>query len=194
MTKLKFILTLHDKLSHLPQSEVEERLNFYSEMIEDRIEEGMSEDEAVAAVGSLEDIAEQIEAEISGAKTPSEKVKPKRHLKAWEITLLVLGSPVWASLLIAAFAVILSLYISLWAVLISLWAVFSALAVSAVGICIVGVAFICLGHAASGIAMIGAGFVCTGLSVFTFFGCIAATKGTVNLTKLAFKSSFAKKE
>jgi len=28
MTKLKFILALHDKLSALPKDEVEERLNF----------------------------------------------------------------------------------------------------------------------------------------------------------------------
>ena len=194
MTKLKFIFELHDKLSHLPQDEVEERINFYSEMIEDRMEEGLSEEEAVAAIGSVEKIAEEIEAEISGAKTLSEKVKPKRRLKAWEITLLALGSPVWLALLIAAAAVILSIYISILAVIVSLWAVFSALAASAVGICGGGIVFICLGHAPSGIAMIGAGLVCAGLSVISFFGCMAATKGIVNFTKFALKKLFAKKE
>ena len=57
MTKLKFLLSLHDKLSDLPQNEVEERLSFYSEMIEDRMEEGVSEEEAVSARGSVDEIA-----------------------------------------------------------------------------------------------------------------------------------------
>ena len=53
MTKLQFLLALHDKLAGLPQNEVEERLNFYSEMIEDRMEEGLSEEEAVLAAGDV---------------------------------------------------------------------------------------------------------------------------------------------
>ena len=51
MTKLKFLLLLNERLSHLPSKEVEERLAFYSEMIEDRMEEGLSEEEAVSEVG-----------------------------------------------------------------------------------------------------------------------------------------------
>ena len=80
MTKIKFLLSLHDKLSGLPQDEVEERLNFYSEMIEDRIEEGFSEEDAVAAVGSVDEIAEQIVAQIPLSKMAMEKIKPKRKL------------------------------------------------------------------------------------------------------------------
>ena len=64
MTKLQFLLALHDKLASLPQKEVEERLNFYSEMIEDRMEDGLSEEQAVAAVGATDEIAAQIAAEI----------------------------------------------------------------------------------------------------------------------------------
>ncbi len=99
MTKLKFILSLHDKLSGLPQDEVEERISFYSEMIEDRMEEGLSEEDAVAAVGTVEEIAAQIEAEISSLKGASniqttKNIKSKKQFKAWEIVLLVLGSPI----------------------------------------------------------------------------------------------------
>lgn len=39
MTKLQFLMALHEKLSGLPREE--ERLSFYSEMIEDRMEEGL---------------------------------------------------------------------------------------------------------------------------------------------------------
>ena len=35
----------------------------------------------------------------------------------------------------------------------------------------------------AGIALIGASLACAGLSIFLFFGCKTATKGTVVLTK-----------
>ena len=60
MTKLEFALELTGPLSFLPWEETEERVNFYSEMIDDRMEEGFSEEEAVAQIGSVEEIAAQI--------------------------------------------------------------------------------------------------------------------------------------
>ena len=53
MTKMQFLLSLHDKLTGLPRDEVEQRLNFYSEMIEDRMEEGLSEEEQYASLVHL---------------------------------------------------------------------------------------------------------------------------------------------
>ena len=98
MTKLNFILALNDKLSDLPKQEVEERLNFYAEMIEDRIEDGLSEEEAVAAVGTVDEIAKHIIKDIPLTKIAIEKIKPKRRLKTWEIVLLIAGAPLWIRL------------------------------------------------------------------------------------------------
>ncbi len=193
MTKLEFILSLNDRLSGLSKTEVQERLNFYSEMIEDRMEEGLSEEDAVEAVGNFDEIAEQILAENPTPKKP----KPKRKLKVWEIVLLALGSPIWLSLGIAVFAVILSLYVSLWSVIVSLWAVFGTLAGCAFGGIIAGAVFAIGENIFSGIALICAGLVCAGLSILFFLGCKFATKGTVLLTKkivLAIKNRSVKKE
>ena len=185
MTKVRFLLSLHDKLGGLPQDEAEERLNFYSEMIEDRMEEGLSEEEAVAAVGSVEDIASQIIADVPFAAIVKEKMLPKKRYTALEIALLILGSPVWFSLLVAALAVVFSLCISLWAVILSLWSVFVSVIACALCGTVGGVVFSAGGNGFSGVAMIGAGLVCAGLSVLTFFGCKAATKGTAFLTHKA---------
>ena len=119
---------------------------------------------------------------------------PKRRLGVWEIVLLALGSPIWLSLLIAAFAVILSLYISLWALIISFWAVFASFVGCTVGSIIV---FAVDGYITTGVAMASAGLVCAGLSIFLFYGCKGATNGTLLLTKkifLGIKRSFLKKE
>ena len=88
MTKHEFLLSLQDRLSGLPQDDVEERLTFYCEMIEDRMEEGLSEEEAVSAIGSVDEIAAQIVADIALAGNAKEKTKPHR---AWEIVFLALG-------------------------------------------------------------------------------------------------------
>ena len=195
MTKLEFILSLNEKLSGLPKDDVRERINFYSEMIEDRVEEGVSEEDAVAAAGSVDEIAAQIKAELS--PVCEEKVKPKkRRIGAVEIVLLVLGFPLWFPLLIGVVSVVFSLYVTLWAVIVSLWAVFGALVGCAFGVLFAGGVFT-FGSTLVGIAMIGAGLVLTGLSILFFFVCKAATVGTAWLTKktaLGITRLFIKKE
>lgn len=197
MTKREFLAQLRKGLSGLPQDDIEERLTFYGEMIEDRKEEGLSEEEAVSAVGSAREIAAQVVAETPLAKIAKERIKPKRRLSAGEILLLALGSPLWLSLSIAAFTVILSLYISLWAVLISLWAVFVSFAACSIGGVLACVIFAVGGNSTSGVAVLAAGVVCAGISIFVFYGCKAATKGTLILTKktaIWIKNCFRGKE
>lgn len=197
MRKIEFLAQLRKGLSGLPQEELAERLTFYSEMIDDRMEEGLSEEEAVSAVGTVEEIVSQIIADIPFAKLAKERIKEKRQLKVWEIVLLILGFPLWFSLLAAAFAVVLSLYVSLWAVIISLWAVFVSLIACAFGGIVAGLVFACCGNALTGIAVVGAGIVCAGLAILMFYGCKAATKGMLIATKkfvLWIKNGFVKKE
>lgn len=197
MTKLKFLLELNDRLSGLPKSEVEERLSFYNEAIEDRMEEGLSEEEAVAAIGSVDEIAGQIIADIPLIKVAKEKIRPKRKLRAWEIVLLAVGSPIWLSLLIVAFAVVISIYAVIWSVIVAFWSIFGAFVGVSVGGIAGGILFITLGKIGAGLAMIGAGLVFAGLSIFAFFGCLAATRGAVWLTKkiiLGIKLCFVGKE
>ena len=197
MNKTDFLLALEEQLSALPWEEVSDRWDYYSEMIDDRMEEGLSEEEAVAELGTVNEIAAQILADIPLSALVKKKLKSQRRIKAWEIVLLVLGSPIWLSLLIAAFAVVLSLYISLWAIIISLWAVFVSLIVCALAGIAVGILWAVIGKIFAGVAMIGAGILCTGLSIFLFFGCKAATKGAALLAKkmvLGIKRCFLRKE
>lgn len=197
MNKQEFLAQLRSALSGLPKADIEERLTFYSEMIDDRIEDGIAEEAAVSELGSIDALVSQIVADIPLGKLVKEKITPKKKLRAWEIVLLVLGSPVWLSLLIAAAAVVLSLYVVLWSVIAVLWAVFAAVAACGLAGLAAGVFFIAGGKVLPGIAVIGAGLVCAGLSVFLFFGCRAATKGILFLTKklaVGIKNCFIKKE
>lgn len=197
MNKQKFIEKLTARLSGLPRQEVEERLAFYGEMIDDRMEEGLAEEAAVSEIGSVEEIAAQVIADIPFAKIAKERIKPKKRLGVWEIVLLALGSPLWLSLLLAACAVILSLYVSVWSVIVSVWAVFASLVACVPGGLAAGVLFMLRGNAFAGMATIGAGVFCAGLAIFLFFGCKAVTKGIILLSKkiaLGIKIAFIKKE
>ena len=183
MTKIQFLLALNKALSGLPQDEIEERLTFYSEMIDDRIEEGLTEKEAIAAIGSVEEIVAQSVEEIQLTKIVKNKVKPKCKMRVWEIVLLAVGSPIWLSLAIAALTVIFYMYVVLWSVVISLWAVQVSLIASAVAGVLAGSVFVFTANPYAGLFLISAGLVCGGLSIFLFYGCRAATVGTVWLTK-----------
>ena len=197
MRKLEFLNQLRAKLVGLPRQDAEERLAFYGEMIDDRIEDGLTEEEAVLDIGSVDEIYEQIIADIPFTKIAKERIKPKRRLLAWEIVLLVLGSPIWLSLAIAAFAIILSLYVVLWSLIVSVWAVFVSLVACVIGGAAAGVILAITGNGFTGIAMVSAGVVCAGLAILLFFGCKAATKGTLLLTRkmaLGTKKCFVRKE
>ncbi len=197
MNKQEFLRQLRKGLAGLPQEEREERLLFYSEMLDDRMEEGISEEEAVAAVGPVEQILGKMAGELPPEKEAGSSLPRKKRKSAGQMILLALGAPIWLSLGIAAFAVALSLYVSLWAVIISLWAVFASLAGCFVGGVLAWVVLAAGGNGPSGLAMLAAGLVCAGLGILAFYGCKAVTKGTVVLTKklaVWLKNRFAGKE
>ena len=197
MTKLDFIAELGDRLSGLPEAEVDERLSFYNEMIDDYIEDGLGEEEAVARIGRIDEIVDQIIADVPFAKLAKEKIKPKRKMRAWEIVLLAVGSPLWITLGAVALAVFLTLYAVLWTLVAVAWSVFAVFAACAPAGIALGVLSFVFGRPFPAMAYIGLGLVCAGLAIFAFFGCIAATKGCAVLTKkiaLGIKKCFVRKE
>lgn len=197
MSKQEFLTQLRKGLSGLPQADIEERLTFYDEMLEDKMEEGLSEDEAVLAAGPINEIIAQIVADTPLTKIAKERIIPKKRLSVGKIVLLVLSSPIWIPLGIAAISVIFSLYIVLLAVIFSLWTIFASFIVSSVASVAICIIFIIRGISLSGVAMLSAGIVCAGLSIFMFYGCMAITKGSFILTKkfaVWIKNLFIKKE
>lgn len=197
MNKQEFLAKLRMGLSGLPQNDIDERMAFYEEMINDRMEDGLSEEEAINEIGDIDEIISQIISETPITKLVKEKIRPKRTLRTWEIILLILGSPLWISLLAAGFAVILSIYAVLWSLILSLWAIEISFIACALCGFVAGISAIVCGNVSYGLALIGMGFILAGLSIFLFFGCKAATKGTVILTKkttCGIKNLFIKKE
>lgn len=198
MRKQEFLDKLKASLWAMPEADKQRSLDYYTEMIDDRMEDGLSEEEAVAAVGDLDEIVRQIltESPRSPATIKKEQNKQqKRGLETWMIVLLVLGSPLWIPLVASAVSVVFSIYVSLWSVVIVLYAAAVAVGTAAIG-CVVG-SFFMIGRTATIVVAWGAAFLCAGLAIMLFLLGNLAAKGMIELTKLCWKgakSIFQRKE
>lgn len=197
MTKVQFILALKDQLRGLSAEDAEKAIQYYSEMIDDRMEDGLSEEEAVAAVGNIDEIAQQIMEEQPLTKRVAAKLRPKRKLEGWEIALLIISAPIWLSLFISLASGLFSTYMGIWAIIISLYAIGVALVASAVGGALAAIILCFTGQFVPALFVLGCGLICGGLSFFLFAGGKYTAKGTVWVTKKLFswiKSLFVRKE
>ena len=106
---------VREKLKGLSEEDINKALEFYEEAISDRMEEGLTEDQAVAAIGTPDEIANQILMDTPLPKLVKAKAKskPKKSFKVWEIVLLVLGFPIWFPLILTAGILALTLVIVL---------------------------------------------------------------------------------
>ena len=182
MTKLAFLSELRDRLSGLPGEDIGRSMDFYSEMIDDRMEEGLSEEEAVRAIGSMDDVVAQILMETSLPKLVN-RARRKRSLTAWEIILLILGSPVWLPLCVTALVLFLVFYLLIWVMVLVLYVVDLSVAVSGLAGLLGIVVQVFSGRLAQGAFLLGGGLVCVGLAVLLFFACNAIAKGVLILSR-----------
>ncbi|MBP5282211.1 MAG: DUF1700 domain-containing protein [Lachnospiraceae bacterium] len=197
MTKAEFMADLRNKLSGLSQDDMEDRLAFYDEMIDDYIEHGVTEEEAVARLGESDEIVSLVVSEIPLRKIVKEKIKPPRSGKAGKIGLLILLFPIWFPILVTVIALSFAFYVVLWAIEIALFAVVLAFVATVFLGLISGIYFFIQGNAGAGTFMTGCGIIGAGLTLITFFLCILMTKGIFGITKGFFhwvKSWFIGKE
>ena len=185
MKKMEFIAKLRSNLIGLPYEDARERINFYSEMIADRMEDGLTEEEAVANVGSVDEIAAEIKNEFLSVRKNVGAAKKKINSRIWVGILIALGSPLWLSLLISAFAVTISLYAVLWSVILSLWSAVFAFAVSGIASVPMTVIFLVKATPLSALGAFGIGAFAAGLSVLGYYGTVAATKAALRITKIS---------
>ena len=133
MTKLEFINALGDELTTMPREEAKKVLEYYLESVDDRMEDGMTEEKAIDALGPIPELAQraleeyrQENAVLPVPKAPVPEVEvvfeapPKRKLPVWAIILLIIGSPIWLGIGLGIGGAFLGIYISLWAILASL--------------------------------------------------------------------------
>lgn len=183
MSKQEFLNQLERRLAGLPTEDIDERLNFYSEMIDDRMEEGLSEEEAVNEIGPIDTVVSQILSETPFPIIVREKIRSKRSFETWEIVLLVLGFPLWFSLLVAAASLVFSVFVVIWSLAFSMWAVTFSFAISVIVAVLGGIVEIFHFEGWRGVAYISIGFIMTGFSILMFIASIYMSKAAILLSK-----------
>ena len=162
MKKYEFLAELQNRLEGLSAEDIKASLDYYAEMIDDRIDDGMDEEAAVESIGTPAEAVAQILGEMPITKLVRARVKPKKSLGALAITLIIIGSPIWITLAAAAFVIAISLAAVVFSVWVAVWSVFAALAGSAIG-GILGCPFVIINNGAGlGIALLGAGLFAGG--------------------------------
>lgn len=196
MKKEAYLQRIRQLLQNLPEEDRERSLAFYAESIDDRMEDGMSEEEAVASLESPEEAAKSILMDTPLPALVKARVK-QRHMGALEILLLVLGFPLWFPLLLTLLILELTVYLVAWTLVLSLGAVVLALGLSAVA-CIIAAVY-CIFKGGLGLTLLGLGacLVLTGLTILLGFAAAGAGRLAIRLGKAlvrGLKSLLIRKE
>ena len=197
MNKPEFLYQLRQSLSGFPKEDIERTLEYYSESIDDRMEEGTGEEEAVAAMGSIAENRRNCMEELPLSKLVKERLHPRRRLAAWEILLIVLGAPIWLPLMLAGLILVLALFVVLGAVVFSFAAVIFAVFASAGAVLISSPFFFFAGERAEGLFRLGAALFCGGVAILlalSFRGIAGGIAFAGRRVFLWIKGRFIRKE
>ena len=130
MTTKEFLRILNREIEVLPAPEVQRAIIYYRELIEDRMEEGMSENEAVGSMEDISLIAQQILAEHEDIlKDTHDETKQHNRKESWQHfdggwrkAVIIGTSPLWLSVLAALLCFVFSIYILIWCIIFALYA------------------------------------------------------------------------
>ena len=159
MTKDEYLTKLKRALRTVKSEERKKSLAYFSEVIDDRMEDGITEDAAVAELECIEAAAERIIAEAHS------QGQLKRKHSFWEIVLIVLGFPLWFPLLLTVAIVVFIMYALIWILIGSLFVVCLSLVVGGASAIF---ALFFSGNYPVAFACLGTGLVCVGLSIALF--------------------------
>ena len=176
MDKRTFLDGLRAALVSLPASEIDKTVAYYEEMIDDRIEDGMSEEEAVASMEPIGVLAQRIINDTPAVNRAVRKAKQSSVPAIIWVLLAILGLPIWLPLLCLAFGLIISAFALLFGLIISLIAVVLGLSIGG----IVGIVFALCHLGVSGMSAVFAVGLCLigiGLGILLAFPVAYLIKG-----------------
>ena len=114
MTKYEYISEVEKNLGGIPYIEKVKMLDFYREMIEDKIESGMSEEEVIAELGDPVLLAARLRDEYrinnpEQTTPPPPNQMPQKRSSGWKALLviaLIIGSPLILAVIVAVASIL----------------------------------------------------------------------------------------
>ena len=173
MKKAEFMASLSCELKGLSKEEKNKILDYYDEIIDDRIEGGEDEETAVSSVGTTEEIVSKFLGE-----NPPHRTKITKSNVA-----ITVGAPLWAPLLIALLVIVFSFYIVVWSVVGSVAITVAALVIAAPVGAILAVISIFMGNTAAGFWSMGSCLAVFGIAMLVLLPTIRLVKCSAYITK-----------
>lgn len=187
MSKNEFLNELKRKISDMPYNDVEKTIQYYSEIIDDRIEANENEEEVIASLGSIDEISKNLHVDqpmgtIIHQKFDQVKTKVKHDstTQVLLIILLVVTFPFWFPILITLFALFFAFYVVIWSLVIAIGAVTLASIVTGISLLITSPAGFITGGV-NGVLLIGGGLLALGLGGLLIYATYYAGSGAVKL-------------
>lgn len=191
MTRNEFISSLSARLNSIPEAEKNKALDWYSELICDRMEE-MPEADAVSGIGSVDEIADEILSQYrqnttavhsSDGTEPQSRRSPDKGVNtALVIFAAVVLSPIWLPLLITGLSLALVAVLLVWCAVVTVGVMLvSAAAVGAVGL-VYGFWALFVINPAYGLLVLGTALVAAGLTLALIPLIVVTVKGAAEFT------------
>lgn len=178
MNRVEFIEILDVELAALKRVEREKFITYYEEIIDDYMENGFEEEAVIEKIGNPKVIAKNI---LSEQDTVDIKV-PLTNSKVINMILLILGFPLWGSLVFAGLMLVLSGVIVIWCI--PFTAGVSALAFFLAGIySIVATPFMIAEVLSVGMVQLGVGIASLGVSFLLAMATMYLCKNFAFFTK-----------
>ena len=192
MNKTQFCALLGNKLKpYLSPKEMYKTINFFEEMIDDRVDEGLSEEQAVSQLGNIDDIVGQILDEHNIKKRQKKLVWrfiPQKTPSAANIIIAILLFPIW----ITIFSLVASFFIAFVSLIFSL--VLAVISFFVGGIALIFKApfyLIYEKNIAYCLDTLGFGFIITGIGLIGIYYLLKSLK-KVRKNGWSFKKMFVK--
>jgi len=205
VNKTEFLAQLEQGLAGIPDEYRADAISYYGEIIDDYTASGYSESSALLHLPHVDDVVEQILADPALASRRknvhsrreslhSDPIrKPSRRLKGWEIALLVLTSPFWLALLLAALVLAISFFLLCFLLSVAVYVIDFALAAIAIAALLCSPIPALLRTSLSWhLLLLGAAFLCGGLSILLFRAANRLSIYLLRLCRYLFYRGIAK--
>ena len=186
INRKKIFNELNSLLKQLPKKERNKTITYYNELINDYIEDGLSEKEAILKLGDIKSIANEIL--LDNEKNLNNSTSLRTNI--WIIVLLVLGFPICGSLLLVGAILVIVFYIVLYCPILVL-AFFTLTLLGTSIVCVVATPFVIMENLAYSLFQLGVGISLLGLAIIFAFLAAIVTKYIIKASIFIWKKILA---
>lgn len=184
MNKQEYLSELQKRISALPESEQQKTLDYYSELIDDKVEDtGLNEEEVISKMENPRKVASNVMGDVKISTVIKNSTKAiKDKMKGENVWLVVL-------LCVFAFPFIVAVLSAVFAVFVAIYAVAISIFLASISIAVGGVAII-LSAILNPVDLITSccwGGLCVGLGLWLIYPSYLAMVGVFRLTGKLFR-------